>query len=164
MEIRIFKIEIFHNFWINHKVEKCKIRKKGKKLRQYKVIMQGKLFHRCTHLLYCSVLSLGGNANTRRMSQPDIGSIQCFYPPRILHEHWCIYSCFQIPPRENWFQYVRRVYATAINFPCIIWVNPCTGSDRTNVINTVMSLHWTMKYERFKFPRDFFLTLKLFLI
>ena len=32
----------------------------------------------------------------------------------------CIYSCLQIPPRENWFQYVRRVYATAINFPCII--------------------------------------------
>ena len=32
-----------------------------------KVIMQGKLFHRWTHLLYCSVLSLGGNINTRRM-------------------------------------------------------------------------------------------------
>ena len=32
----------------------------------------------------------------------------------------CIFSCLQIPPRENWFQYVRRVYATAINFPCII--------------------------------------------
>ena len=45
--------------------------------------------------------------------------IQCFYPPRILNEHWCIYSCLQIPPRENLFQYVRRVYATAINFPCI---------------------------------------------
>ena len=58
--------------------------------------MQGKLFQRCTHLLYC------------------------FYPPRILNEHWCIYSCLQIPPRENWFQYVRRVYATVINFPCII--------------------------------------------
>ena len=42
-----------------------------------KVIMQGKLFLRCTHLLYCSVLSLGGNVNTRvrRMSQPDIESI-----------------------------------------------------------------------------------------
>ena len=40
-----------------------------------KVIMQGKLFHRCTHLLYCSVLSLGGNVNTRRMSKPDMGSI-----------------------------------------------------------------------------------------
>jgi len=22
--------------------------------------------------------------------------------------------------RENWFQYVRRVYANALNFPCII--------------------------------------------
>jgi len=30
-----------------------------------------------------------------------------------------IYSCLQIPPRENWFQYIHRVYATAINFPCI---------------------------------------------
>ena len=40
-----------------------------------KVIMQGKLFQRCTHLLYWSVLSLGGNVNTRRMSKPDMGSI-----------------------------------------------------------------------------------------
>ena len=40
-----------------------------------KVIMQGKLFQRCTHLLYCSVLSLGGNVNTRRMLQPDMGFI-----------------------------------------------------------------------------------------
>ena len=40
-----------------------------------KVIMQGKLFQRYTHLLYCSVLSLGGNVNTRRMSKPDMGSI-----------------------------------------------------------------------------------------
>ena len=39
------------------------------------VIMQGKLFQRCAHLLYCSVLSLGGNVNTRWMSQPDMGSI-----------------------------------------------------------------------------------------
>jgi len=37
--------------------------------------MQGKLFQRCTHLLYCSVLSLGGNVNTRRMSKPDMESI-----------------------------------------------------------------------------------------
>ena len=40
-----------------------------------KVVMQGILFHRCTHLLYCNVLSLGGNVNTRRMSKPDMGSI-----------------------------------------------------------------------------------------
>ena len=26
------------------------------------------------------------------------------YTPRILNEHWCIFSCWQIPPRENWFQ------------------------------------------------------------
>ena len=40
-----------------------------------KHLMQGKLFQRCTHFLYCSVLSLGGNVNTRRMSKPDMGSI-----------------------------------------------------------------------------------------
>ena len=37
--------------------------------------MQGKLFQRCTHLLYCSVLSLGANVNTRLMSKPEMGSI-----------------------------------------------------------------------------------------
>ena len=40
-----------------------------------KVLMQGKLFQRCSHFLYCSVLSLGGKVNTRRMLQPDIESI-----------------------------------------------------------------------------------------
>ena len=40
-----------------------------------KVIMQGKLFQRCTHLLYCSVLSLGGNVNTVWIAKPDMGSI-----------------------------------------------------------------------------------------
>ena len=40
-----------------------------------KVIMQGKLFHWCTHLLFCSVLSIGGKVNTRRMSKSDMGSI-----------------------------------------------------------------------------------------
>ena len=40
-----------------------------------KDVIQGKLFQKCTHLLYCSVLSLGGNVNTRRMSKPDMGSI-----------------------------------------------------------------------------------------
>ena len=37
--------------------------------------MRVKLFQKCTHLLYCSVLSLGGNVNTRRMLQPDMESI-----------------------------------------------------------------------------------------
>ena len=46
--------------------------------------------------------------------------IKGFYSLGILNEHWGIYSCLQIPPRENWFQFVRREYASAINFPCII--------------------------------------------
>ena len=40
-----------------------------------KDVMQGKLYQKCAHLLYCSTLSLGGNVNTRRMLAPDIGSI-----------------------------------------------------------------------------------------
>jgi len=44
-------------------------------IRNIKVLMQGKLFHMCMHLFYCSVLSLDGNVNTSRMSQPDMGSI-----------------------------------------------------------------------------------------
>ena len=47
--------------------------------RGFKVIMQGKLFQRCTHLLYCSVLSLGGNVNTRRMLKPDMGMGSIFH-------------------------------------------------------------------------------------
>ena len=97
------------------------------------VIIKEKLFQsRWTHLLYCRVLSLSGNVNTRRMSKPDMEGkgnyyvnhqnyqIKCFYPPRLLNKHWCIYSCLQTPPSENWFQCVRRVYVTAISFPCII--------------------------------------------
>ena len=40
-----------------------------------KDVMKGKLFQKCTHLLYCSVMSLGSNVNTRRMAKPDMGSI-----------------------------------------------------------------------------------------
>ena len=58
-----------------------------------------------------------------------INKIKCFYPPPILNEHRCIYSCLQIPPKENWFQYVRRVYETAINFLCIITLLPTDFSD-----------------------------------
>ena len=40
-----------------------------------KDLMKGKLLQKCTHVLYCSVMSLGGNVNTRRMSKPEMGSI-----------------------------------------------------------------------------------------
>ena len=80
--------------------------------------MQGKLFQKCTHLL-------GGNVNTRRMLKPDMGI-------HLSHKknQWNILVIgnyyLQIPPRENWFLYVRRVYTTAINFPCITpLIRPC---------------------------------------
>ena len=81
-----------------------------------KVIIEGKLFQRYTHLLYCSELSLGGNVNTRRMSKSDMGSIFLHKKSMkysghgtllcelskfsksnffILQEHWCIYSCLK---------------------------------------------------------------------
>ena len=54
------------------------------------------------------------------MKYPGHMKLLCeFYSTRILEEHSCIYSCLQIPPKENWFQYARRVYATANNFPFI---------------------------------------------
>ena len=53
----------------------CSMNMEINRPRQIKDVMQGKLFQKCTYLLYCSVLSLGGNVNTRRMSKPDMGSI-----------------------------------------------------------------------------------------
>ena len=116
-------------------------------LHTVKDLMQGKLFQKCTHILYCSVLSLGGNVNTRWMSKPEMGSIfhinnqwnilvyrklfcelsklskfNAFNLLGYQTNTWGIYSCLQIPPRENWFQYVRRVYANAINFHCITFL------------------------------------------
>ena len=109
--------------------------------------MQGKLFQRCTHLLYCSVLSPGGNVNTRRMSKPDMRSIfhiKNQWNILVIENYNVNYHNFQNSmllssdskrtliylfdlftnfPRENWFQWTRRVYATyatAIKFPCII--------------------------------------------
>ena len=110
-----------------------------------RVLMQGKLFQRCAHLLYCTVLSLGGNVNTRRMSKPDMGSI---FPIKKYSGHRKLLFEFSKLSKfnainllgylintdesilvykfcpEKWFQYVRRVYETAINFPCIITLIP----------------------------------------
>ena len=58
------------------------------KVHSIKDVMQGKLFQKCTHLLYCSVLSLDGNVNTRRMSKPDMGSI--FHIKKINEIFWSL--------------------------------------------------------------------------
>ena len=78
-----------------------------------------KVFSKFYNLLYCRVLSLSGNVNTRRMSTPYMGSIFHKKNQRnilVIGNYYvnfqCIYSCLQIPPRENWFQYVRIVYVT----------------------------------------------------
>ena len=69
--VLVFVLSEFSNlwdsFWFQYKI--CMV------IVLYKDLMQGKLFQKCTHLLYCSVLSLGGNVNTRRISKPDLGSI-----------------------------------------------------------------------------------------
>ena len=41
---------------------------------------------------------------------------------------WCIFSCLQILHRENWFKYVHRLYATAINFPYITTLQVSTSN------------------------------------
>ena len=43
----------------NRNIEILKNNKKKMNTGRDKVLMQGKLFQRCKHLLYCSVLSLG---------------------------------------------------------------------------------------------------------
>ena len=115
-----------------------------------KVMMQVKLFQRCTHLLYCSVLSLGSIVNTKRMSKPDMGSI--FH----IKNQWnilpignyymnyqnlmlltsldtkrtlCIYSCLQIPPRENWFQDVLEYTQLKLTF---LALQPCRWPTQKN--------------------------------
>ena len=133
--------------------------------------MQGKLFQKCTHLLYCSVLTLGGNVNKRRMSKLDMGSIfhiknqwyilvignyyvnyqnyQNLMPLTFSDTKrtliWCIYSYWQIPPKENWFQCVRRVYTIAINFPSI------TPLDRLcMVVELSIYVLWTNLFETYQ--------------
>ena len=105
-----------------------------------------------THLLYCSVLSLSGNVNTRRMSKPDIESIfqiknqwnilviGNYYVNCQNYQNLMLFTSSDTKRtlmhlflftnsahRELQFQYVRREYETAINFPCITTLS----TDRT---------------------------------
>ena len=71
----ILQVELIRNY--RDKLENSPSRANQEQIRlvRPKDVMQGKLFQKCTHLLYCSELSLGGNVNTRRMSKPDMGFI-----------------------------------------------------------------------------------------
>ena len=64
--------------------------------------------------------------------------IKCFYPPRILDNTDASILVYKFRPEKTWFQYVRRVYATAINFPCI--------STLGSTINTMNALPISIEY------------------
>jgi len=95
--------------------------------------------------LYCSVLSLGGNVNTRRMSKPEMGSIFHInnqWNILVIGNYYVNYQNYQnamfltssdtrgtlrhlflfTNSAQNWFQCVRRVYTTAIIYPCITFL------------------------------------------
>ena len=112
----------------------------------HKDLMQGKLFQRYTHLLYCRVLSLGGNVNTRRESKPDMGSIFHINNQWNIRVIWNSYENYQnyqnsiLLTSSDTKQTLRHLFlftnsaqrelvsictqsirhATVINFPCII--------------------------------------------
>ena len=93
--------------------------------------MHGKLFQRCTQLLYCSVLSLGGNVNTRQMSEPDMGFI--FHIKNQWNASILVYK-FR-PERTGFNMYAEYTQLQLTFLP----LNPCL-----NVSSTVLSLCCTV--------------------
>ena len=100
--------------------------------------MQGKLFQMCSRIFFTAVY--------------------CLWVVNYQNVMLLSSSCLQIPPRENCFQYVRRVYATAINFPCIITLIASfyfTFPDRTQIdyqVQLVASVKWTNYRRRSHLP------------
>ena len=117
---------------------------------QYKDVMQGKLFQKCTHLFYCSVLSLGGNVNTRRMSKPVMESIfhiKNQWNILVIGNYYLNYQNYQnvmlltsSDTKQTRMHLILLTYSaqielvsictqiihtTEINFPCIIALNFC---------------------------------------
>ena len=122
----------------------------------------------CTHLLYCSVLSLGGNVNSRRMSKPDMGSI--FHIKKSMKysaigNYYVNYQNYQnlmlltssdtkrtlmhlllftnSAQRELVSMCTQSIYTTAINFPCI------TPLGKTKITHALL---WVSFNETLEFP------------
>ena len=131
--------------------------------------MHGKLFQKCNvntdvtawHGIYLShKTSIKYSGQSKLLCESSKFNTLILH--KVLNKHWSIYSCLQIPPRENWFQYIRRVYATAINFPCtlhlwnqislytvrctVYWTH-CTVSCIHVVHCTVQCIHCTLYSE-----------------
>ena len=62
------------------------------------------------------------SSDTKKNTDTYVTNLVYKHSPEIsgFNMYACIYSCFKTQPRENRFQYVRRKYATANNFPCLI--------------------------------------------
>ena len=82
---------------LKHKTKQCNTQHTGcpnMEVRKHSIIMGGTkllmprkvILEVYAHFLYCSVLSLGGKVNTRRMSQPDMESIKYFGHWKLLCE------------------------------------------------------------------------------
>jgi len=126
--------------------------------------MQGKLFQKCTHLLYCSVLSLGGNVNTRRMLQPDMGSIFHIKKSTKYSGHrklLCELSNLMLLTSSDTKRTLMHLFlftnsaqrelvsictqscTTAINFPCITPLKFFSKCGASNLFQIYM--HWMKK-------------------
>ena len=132
------RVDTVYTSWV-----RVNILKSQKLMVEIKVVMQGKLFQRCTHLLYCSILPMGGNVSTRRMSKPAMGSIfhikhqwnilavgNCYVNYQNYQNLMLLTSSdtkrtvmhlflFTNSAQRELVSICTRVYATAINFPCI---------------------------------------------
>ena len=107
--------------------------------------MQGKLFQKCTHLLYGSVLSLGGNVNKSVTAWHGIHlshkkSMKYYGHRKLLCELSKLSKfnalnllgyltntdasilVYKFRPKRTGFNFLRNVYTTAINFPCITFL------------------------------------------
>ena len=96
-----------------------------------KTIMRGKLFQRCKHLLYCSVLSLGDNVNIR-----DVEVWQ--WNILVMGNYYVNYQSYQnlmLLTSSDTKRTLRHLFlftnsaqrelvsiCTAINSPCIIFI------------------------------------------
>ena len=130
--------------------------------------MQGKLFQKCTNLLYCIVLSLGSNVNTRQMSKPDMGSI--FHIKKINEIFWYIFNAFNLlgyytntdasilvykfRPKRTGFNMNAEYTRPQLTF---LALHPCLKQSYYRCIWLLKSVPWLLSGEEKKLEQDLLL-------
>ena len=85
-------------------------------------VRQGKSFQWCTNFLYCSVLSLGSNVNTRvGVSQPDMGSTTAIDFPCLTFLKWlswtlCYSQCYSPWKDYNFVNWLFLIMGSRCNY------------------------------------------------